>query len=112
MHGALARPAGERETGLAGFMVLTIACVEVPNTLGRVTEVALGHDVVAFEHGPGLVPGDHHGDAFRDAGPDHVPDGRPPEIMEEHPGHPCLPAGGLPRGQEAEDPPASTMEHP
>src|SRR5437762_6191038 len=112
MGEVLAWPAGEQEAGLAGFKVLAIARVEVPHTHGRLTEVTLGDDVVAFEHRAGLVAGDHHGNAFGNTGPDHVPDGRPPEIMEEHPGHAGLPAGGLPGGQEAQDLPAAAVEDP
>jgi hypothetical protein len=38
--------------------------------LGRVSEVALIHDVVAIEHCPGLVAGDIHGNPFRNASAD------------------------------------------
>ena len=38
--------------------------------LGRVSEVTLIHDVVAIEHGPGLVAGDIHGNPFGDASAD------------------------------------------
>ena len=50
-------------------------------------ELLLIDDVVAIEHRPGLVPGEQHGDPFRDARPDQVPRGRATAIMQEPVGH-------------------------
>src|SRR5712692_9600344 len=47
----------------------------------RVPQVAAAHDVVAFEHGPGLVAGQLHGHAFRYAGPHEGAHGGPPEVV-------------------------------
>jgi hypothetical protein len=44
---------------------------EIPTELlGRVSEVALIHDVVAIEHSPGLVAGDIHSNPFWNASAD------------------------------------------
>ncbi len=53
------------------------------NAPGRLLEITLRDDVVAFEDGASLVPTDLHGDALRDACPDHAPDRRAPERAPE-----------------------------
>ena len=48
-----------------------------------VLEIAVVGDVVTVENRLGLVARYHHCDLTVDAGPDHVPDCRPAEVMEE-----------------------------
>lgn len=55
-------------------------------SLGGFPEIPLTDDVVAFEDRACLVPTDLHGHALRDASPDHVPDSRAPQIVEESAG--------------------------
>ena len=47
--------------------------------------VLVGNDVVAVEDGPRSVTRDFHGHPLRNPGTYHVPDRRPPKIMEELP---------------------------
>src|SRR5205823_4492478 len=47
-------------------------------------EVSWRDDVVAIEDGSGTMPSDGHGDALRDAGIHHVPNGASSKIMAEH----------------------------
>ncbi|MGB7461623.1 MAG: hypothetical protein WBW14_01890 [Candidatus Acidiferrum sp.] len=51
--------------------------------LGRVSEVALIHDVVAIEHRPGLVAGDIHSDPLRHASAHQIAHSSAPQIVKE-----------------------------
>jgi len=48
-------------------------------------QVVAADDVVAVENRLCFVAGDHHGDALRNAGTDHIAAGRSAEIMEDPP---------------------------
>ncbi len=50
---------------------------------GSGPEIPAADNVVALEHGPGLVPAQLHGDALGHAGTHEVPDGRPAEVVAE-----------------------------
>src|SRR5437879_2156922 len=69
-------------------------------------EVLGRDDVVAVEDAPRLVPGDLHGHLLWRPVVDHVPHGRPPEVVAEHPRTPGLEAGAEPRLPEVDDAPA------
>ncbi len=51
--------------------------------LRGVGQIGFGDDVVAVEHGPGLVTGDSHRDDFGNSGSDEIPDAGPAKIVEE-----------------------------
>ena len=55
----------------------------VPKPSRSVPQVSVAHDIIAFKDAPGLVARQIHGHAFGDAGADHVPDGRSPEIVRD-----------------------------
>src|ERR1700682_5036098 len=63
----------------------------------RVPQVAAAHDVVAFEHGTGLVAGQLHGHALRHAGPREAAHGGPTEVVRDATGTPGRGAGLPPR---------------
>jgi len=55
-----------------------------PVSLPGLLEVTRADDVVAVEDGPRLVSGNLHGHPFGHAAVDHVPHGRPSEVMPQH----------------------------
>lgn len=59
--------------------------------------VLVGNDVVAVEDGPRPVTRDLHGDSLGNPRANHVPNRRPPEIVEELSRYPGLPARRRPR---------------
>src|SRR5436309_3258290 len=62
--------------------------------LHGLTEIFIRGDVVAIEDRPRLVPADRHRHAFTHAGPDHVPDPQPTQVMKQPSWH----SSGLTRG--------------
>jgi hypothetical protein len=55
----------------------------VPKTARRVPQISIAHDIIAIEHAAGLVAAQFRGHALRNAGPDHVADGRSPEFVRD-----------------------------
>ncbi|HSB79686.1 MAG TPA: hypothetical protein VLM91_12965, partial [Candidatus Methylomirabilis sp.] len=47
-------------------------------------------NVMAIDHGTGLTAGDRHRHAFVGPGVDHVPGGRPPELLPRLPAVPAV----------------------
>ena len=57
------------------------------------------------------MPAYLHGHSLRDTGPDHIPDGRPPEIVEELAWHARSLTGPLPGVLKALEGSGGLMEH-
>jgi hypothetical protein len=53
----------------------------VPKPTRSVPQVSIAHDIIAVEHAASLVASEFHGDPLRNASPDHVADGRSPEVV-------------------------------
>jgi hypothetical protein len=53
----------------------------VPKPTRSVPQVSIAHDIIAVEDAASLVATEFHCDPLRDAGPDHVADGRSPEVV-------------------------------
>lgn len=80
--------------------------------LPGILDVPIVDDVVAVEDGPRLVPGDLHRHLLRDSGPDHIPNGRPPQIVEHQAIKTNLLAGVWPCRSKVDDRSAFTMGEP
>lgn len=52
---------------------------------GRLPKVTFTHDVVAVEDTPCLVTGYLHCNPLRNPSPDHIPNSRTPQVMEQEP---------------------------
>ena len=55
----------------------------VPKPTRGVPQVSVAHDIIAIEDAARLVAAQFHRHAFRDAGADHVPDGRSAEVVRD-----------------------------
>ena len=55
----------------------------VPKTTRSVPQISVADDIIAIEDAARLVSAQFHRDALRNAGADHVPDGRAPEVVRD-----------------------------
>src|SRR2546422_6953594 len=60
---------------------------------GRFLKVARTAHAIPPKDGIGLVPGDPHGDCLGNLGMGEVSDSRPPKVVADHAGKPCLQVG-------------------
>jgi hypothetical protein len=64
----------------------------VPKPTRSVPQISIAHDIIAIEDTASLVAAHFHGDALRNAGSDHVANGRSPEVVWNAAGAPgCRP---------------------
>jgi hypothetical protein len=89
-----------KATRVATDSVRVILCEGVEPSRG-VTKITGADDVVAFEHGAGLMAGELHGHAFRHGGPHEVAHRGSPEVMRDPAGAAGCGAGSSPRFIEA-----------
>jgi len=95
----------------SGRRDLSICTVIGPDSTGGFLKIGIARNVVAFEDAPSFVPANLHGHTFRHTCPDHVSHRRPPQIVEEHPGHSSSLTGRLPRSQKPEDSSSAAMKN-
>src|SRR5262245_11801416 len=80
--------------------------------LRALSEHRFVHDRVPSVDALGLVPNHLHGRRARDARALEVPDGRPPEVVQDTPWDTGRDAGRPPRLDEALEPAPGAVEHP
>jgi hypothetical protein len=73
----------------------------VPKATSSVPQISVAHDIIAIKNAASLVAAQFHGHAFRNAGTDHVPDGRAPEVVRDAAGTAGGDPGAAPRVVEA-----------
>jgi len=57
----------------------------VPKSTSSVPQISVAHDIIAIKNAAGLVTAQFHGHPLRNACPDHVADGGPPEVVRDAP---------------------------
>jgi hypothetical protein len=71
--------------------------------IARIQQILFADDVVPVEDTAGFVPGQHHGDAFGDAGPDQIAGGRAPAVVEMLAGQARESTGAVPAFPEVDN---------
>ena len=73
----------------------------MPKTTRSVPQISVADDIIAIKNAASLVAAQFHGHALRNAGSDHVADGRSPEVVRDATGAPGSHSGLPPRVVEA-----------
>jgi hypothetical protein len=69
----------------------------VPQPVRRLPQVSVADDIISIEDATRLVAAQFHRDAFWNAGADHVPNGRSPEVVRDAAGTSGGDPGAAPR---------------